>query len=170
MNKQTKGGIDWFSYIIGRAAAGGGGSGGSGATLLYSHDYTVSTTSTSMETVDTVDLGSVADLWKSDKLIFYRVRDKAGLKANQYFGSDVYIYNSSAANSTMDSVQTFGGIILTGNSSGNFGLASTAAYGVVPTKLMVNDGRVELTIRSRYSASLSQTIDGTFTVEVYLAD
>ena len=44
MNKQTKGGIDWFSYIIGRAAAGGGGgSGGGGSSSIMTGTFTPTT-------------------------------------------------------------------------------------------------------------------------------
>lgn len=127
--------------------------------------YQVSTTSTSATTVDTWATGH-NEIWTSDKWVYVRIRDTAGKRAGYFYGSDNYFYNANAASV---SSTTSGFRMYTPYSTSNKFLPSTATgtngYGVWADTLYL-DGRVR--IRRRYSGTNSQTIDGTYKVEVYL--
>lgn len=68
------------------------GGGGSSYKLLKSAEFNVNTTSTSQIEVGTVAAGS--DAYDSNKIIYVRVFDKAGVRAGYWTGSDNWIINN----------------------------------------------------------------------------
>ena len=140
------------------------GGGGSSYTLLASQDFVVNTVSTSDVDVGTINLGASA--WTSDKILYIKVRDKAGQRASHYIGSDIYTFNYYAARGVSSTLSTFMGCMHHTNSSNQMNIVSSSTYGIKVTGLSTSG---TLTLKTRYSSSYG-TIDGTFNVSVYLLD
>jgi len=138
--------------------------GGSSYTKIASVDYEVTTTATTGYSIGTIALGST--YWTADKIIYVRVRDKAGARDGYFVGSDVWFFNHMAANgiTTGTNATKLGGNFY--YSSGAYGV-STIPYGVYGYSIN-NSG--DLAIYARYSSGASKTIDGTYNVTVYTLD
>ena len=139
-------------------------------TLLATREFTVSTTSTSATSVGNVDAGT--DAYTSRKILYVRIRDKAGLRSGYFYGSDSFFINSNAANGKNTTYSSAGRFILLHNGYDTnyweaFSFSNTTGYGVYAYSV-TSAGRIN--IRSRYNASNSKTIDGTYVVEVYLLE
>lgn len=147
-------------------ASGGGGS--SSWTLVASTSYQVSTTSTSAASLGSFNTGT-NDIYTSDEVLFVRIRDTAGKRNNYFYGSDTYIYNKypfEGGNSNISSVGM--SCVLKVNSSGKYIIkyyAASNCYGIYANSVATNG---IIGIYSRYNSSNSGTIDGTYSVEVYL--
>ena len=144
-------------------------SGGSSAwTKVAETSYQVSTTSTSATTVDTLATGH-NELWTSDKWVYVRIRDTAGKRAGYFYGSDQFFYNVVPINGATDtSISTLLRIYTRYSGTTYTPSAVTGnGYGVYIDKVY-SDGRVR--VCSRYNATGSLTINGTYKVEVYLLD
>jgi len=156
--------FDLISFLMGKAAGGGGGS--SPWTKLAEQDFTVSTSSTTATAVGTFRCGSVA--WTSAKIVYVRVRDKAGPRNGYFYGSDVFFINIYAANGGSSNLTSGPGYSLRKAANGNWAstllTGSGSGYGVYGA-VITPDGDVK--IESRYSSGNSLTIDGTYHVEVY---
>lgn len=140
-------------------------SGGSNWTKIGSTEVTTSSTSTTATSVATITIGSAAV--DKSKIIYVRVRDKAGKRAGYFLGTDTFFINYRKANNSTSSCTYAGRIITYYNSSNQYGQyigATTTGYGVYGYSI-TNAGVVN--IYRRYSGSNSLTIDGTYTVEVY---
>lgn len=142
-------------------------SGGTSAwTKVAETSYQVSTTSTSAATVATWSTGH-SELWTDSKWVYVRIRDTAGERAGYFYGSDQFfiVYSTNNTSTTVSgrfyTRYTSSGVYTTSSSS------STTGYGVYADALH-SEG--SLRIRSRYNSSNSLTIDGTYSVEVYLLD
>lgn len=122
--------------------------------LLASQEFAVNTSSTTSIDVGTVAAGAAA--YTSDKIIYVRVRDKAGVRDGYFTESDSWFINPyPAKGKTYDAnaaVMSYG--------RGEIG---TSKYGVYPFRID-KDGKVYIV--ARYSSSYG-TIDGTYVVEVY---
>lgn len=139
--------------------------GGSSYTKIASQDLTVNTSSTSVTSVGTVSLGSTA--WTAAKILYIRIRDKAGARNGYFVGSDNYIFNYMAAGgATTGTDQVVARQMYSKNSSGAWG-SSNSTYGVYVASIAA-DGT--LTISARYNSSSSRTINGTYNVTVYTLD
>ena len=139
--------------------------GGSSYTLLYSTELTANTTSTSNTSLSDITV-SAAALWTGTKIIYVRIRDKAGARNGYFYGADVWFINyviaSGKATTNLSTSARF--IWKYSNSEYN---ASSSGYGVYPYD--INDsGKVR--IYTRYNSSFSGTINGTYVVEVYSLD
>lgn len=139
-------------------------------TLLATQEFAVSTTSTSAASVGYVNAGT--DAYTSRKILYVRIRDKAGLRSGYFYGSDSFFINSNAANGKTATYTNAGRIILLHNGNDHnywdaFAFGTTTGYGVYANNVS-SAGRIN--IRSRYNANSSKTIDGTYVVEVYLLD
>lgn len=140
-------------------------------TKVAETSYQVSTTSTSAETVDTWATGH-SELWTSDKIVYIRIRDTAGKRNGYFYGSDTFFMNmypvsGSTATGTSNGVITN---IWRVSSSETYGTRygyGTTGYGVFAGTIY-SDGRID--IRRRYNSTYSLTIDGTYSVQVYLLD
>ena len=133
------------------------GGAGSSYKLLAKEEFTYSTTSTSYSSVGEIDVGSEA--YDSSKIIYVRVRDKAGIRDGYFIGSDVWFVNQYEA-SGGTSTATKQGMVMIGK---GFSIATSAQYGVY-VDTITSAGKV--TVSARYSSAYG-TIDGTYVVEVY---
>lgn len=135
-------------------------------TLLATKEFEVSTTSTSATRVGNVSLP--LDAWTSDKILYVRVRDKAGARVGYFVESDTFFTNNTKA--------TVGVRIIISRAEGNppLGKMSTGTgstgYGVFAQSTGKTQTDFIVNIDSRYNSTWSLTIDGTYVVEVYLLD
>ena len=154
------------------------GSGGSSYTFIASTEYTVSTSSTTEITVADFDTGDTS-IWTSDKMVYVKIRDKAGRRNGYYYGSDSFIINLIKGNglTATSSYQITGssfhqpttGYLQQTSLCRNSSSTAITGYGIYPT-FIYNDGRISLRAKYATSSYPTGTIDGTFTVEVYLLD
>lgn len=152
-----------------RTAGTSSGGGGTGVTLVASKSVTTSTTNTSAATVETWSTGH-SELWTSDKIIYIKIRDSAGKRNNYFYGSDTFFLNTLPANgsstaSTTASVRFI--LRYNSNAYNTYQTSNTTGYGLYADTLY-DDGRIRL--RQRYSSTYSLTVNGTYTVSVYLID
>ena len=137
-------------------------------TLLGTANYTVNTTSTSAADVGTISCGASA--WTKNKILYVKVRDKAGKRNGYFLGSDVFFFNRQNANGGTTTINNASRAIHSVNSSGAYQFnfpSGTNGYGVYGYSIASNGNVV---IQSRYNSSNSLTINGTYNVEVYLLD
>lgn len=125
-------------------------------TLLGSHEYEVTTTSTTAGTVGTFTVSGIS----SSKYIYARVRDKAGKRNGYLYGTDSF----GIITDSRSLIQT---IAIKVDSSGNYGGVANK-YGVFLASASVEDDTV--TISKRYNATNTGAIDGTYVVEIYALD
>lgn len=148
----------------------GGGGGDSAWTKVAETSYQVSTTSTSAITVATWATGH-SELWTSDKIVYVRVRDTAGKRNGYFYGSDNFFINQYPKNgATTSSSTTAARYIHRYGTIGQytaFSIGASNGYGVY-LRTVYSDGQI--IIGARYSSTYSNTIDGTYSVEVYLLD
>lgn len=140
---------------------------GSSYTLIGSAEFTANITSTSAVSVGYIDLGATG--WTSDKILYVKVRDKAGPRAGYFSGSDNWILNFY---DFVGTTSTLGiGVVLYTRKTTATTVTRAAAlidgYGVF-VKQINSAGR--LYIYGRYGNNYSATINGTYTVEAYLVD
>lgn len=127
-------------------------------TLLGTDEFEVSTTSTSIEELGTIEVDK--NLFESGTVIWVHIRDKAGQRDGYFYGSDtVFIF---AQNSASVVGVSFGIIISRG--MGSYYSLSSISYGVYSNSIDQTNGQIK--IRSRYNSGYG-TIDGTFKVDVY---
>ena len=138
-------------------------SGGSSPwTKLAEQDFTVNTSSTTQTEIGTISCGSAA--WTSAKMLYVRVRDKAGARSGYYYGSDCFTINSLPANELPGPHISFSNTYTKrGTSSWSTTVGSNGLY---PTKI-TNTG--DITVATKYHATAG-TIDGTYHIEVYTLD
>ena len=154
-------------------------SGGSSYTLIASTSYQVNTTSTTAVSVGTFETEDTS-IWTSNKMVFVKIRDSAGRRNGYFYGSDSIICNNAPGNNlSSTSNYLIYGTMYYQNTAGNLinmNLQRTRSsyqiegYGVYP-RLIYDDGSID--IFARYSSSsyiTTQTINGTFNVEVYLLE
>lgn len=145
-----------------------GGGGGSSYTLLHSEDIQVSTTSTSGTQIKAIACGSQA--WTKDKIVYVRVRDKAGKRAGYFYGTDTWFVNISAATGGTGGIAPFGFIYrYTSSSTWQRGTTTSSSNAAGVYAQGLQDGGTVLIYR-KYHSTNSLTIDGTFAVEIYLLD
>lgn len=145
----------------------GSGGGGGSWTLLGAQDYEVNTTSTSAIVVGTISCGAGA--WTSNKIIYVKVRDKAGARNGYFVGSDAFFYNYGAANGATSGLGKMT-ITIRRNNDGKYGTTPSSGntgYGVYGFSVNT-DG--DVSIRSRYNNAYTYIINGTYRVEVYALD
>ena len=149
------------------AGGGGGGGGGSSYTLLAKEEFEVSGTSTSKTAVGTI---SAPGCWTSDKIIYVRVRDKAGKRNGYFLGTDVYFFNSYPALGYTFAFSAIMGAYTAYKSTGvlNSGVGNFSSMSGVYAESISSNGTID--IMYRYNSGSSQTIDGTYVVEVYALD
>lgn len=146
------------SGVLTQGTASGGG--GSSYALIGSAEFTVSTTSTSQSKVDDM---STPGVFTAGKIVYVRVRDKAGKRSGYFYGSDVWFIHNGSSTSTTNKV----GFTIRCDSNGILQPYPSAGYGVYPYQIY-KTGTTR--IYRRYNSSYSLTINGTYKVEVYLLD
>ena len=139
---------------------------GSSYTLIASKEVTVNTTSTSAASCTTLALGS--SNYRSDKIIYVKVRDKAGKRAGYFYGSDAFFFNYQKANNGTSAL-TYAARIChrysTSNVWGSYNGATTTCYGVYGYSITSNG---TLNVYQRYNPSYSLTINGTYVIEAFV--
>lgn len=127
-------------------------------TLLTSEEFNVSTTSSSVSAVGTVNVN--ADDWENKGILFVVVRDKAGLRAGHFgFSMSITPYYAPSP------VAGFYGCYV--DDTGNVITGFTIKSGVYLNAVNNNAGITNLDIRAKYTSSTG-IVDGTFVVDVYL--
>lgn len=128
-------------------------------TKLAEQDFTVSTSSTTQTDVGTISCGSAA--WTSAKMLYIRVRDKAGARDGYFYGADCFAINNIAANGSPGPLNSFSNRY---TKQGTSSWSTTAgSNGLYPASI-TNSG--DITFAAKYNATAG-TIDGTYHVEVY---
>ena len=152
-----------LAYANGVLLTGTASGGGSGWTFLGSTTLTVNTTSTSAASAGTFSTSAAA--FTKAKIIYVRVRDKAGPREGYFYGSDAFFINLNVANG---STSTYSYAARSGffyNSSKQWASAS-ASYGVYGYSV---SSAGTITVRRRYNSSYG-TINGNFLCEAYAID
>ena len=149
--------------VLTQGTASGGG-GGSSYTLLTSDEVTVNTSSGTATDVKTITF-PVSTIFTAQKMIYVRTRDKAGARSGYYFGTDAFFVNNiPVISSTSTSISSFG-VVYRYTTNGAFIRTERASlYGVYGSTI---DSQGVLTIKSRYASNYTNTINGTYTIEVY---
>jgi hypothetical protein len=135
-------------------------------TKLAEQDITVSTSSTSETQVGGFPNLAASAVWTSAKMIYVRVRDKAGKRNGYFYGSDTFYSNPNPANGSTTALTAKVCIAYKVPDTG-----LTAIYvspvGVYGSDISVSNNLAALNIKSKYGRASSLTIDGTYHVEVY---
>lgn len=149
-------------------------SGGSSYTFIYSTTMSVSTSSTTAISLDDVATGDTS-IWTSSQMVYAKVRDTAGPRDGYFYGTDcMFTINAPAMGLSATSNYLMFGQIYKANALGVLSPTSisrttngyvASGYGVYPIRVN-SDGRIEM--KARYDSTNTGTIDGTFSVEVYL--
>lgn len=136
-------------------------------TLLGSTSITTSSTSTTAASIGTLNLGSSA--WDASKIIYVRIRGSRGKYSGYFYGSDSFLLNGNAANSSTTNATVFSRTIMRyyGSAFTVNSYAGTTCYGIYPYSLSSTG---VLNIYRRYNSSISGIINDTFTIQAYLLD
>lgn len=134
-------------------------------TKIAEKDVSASNISISDTLLDEIDTGGKA--YTKDKIIYVRIRDKAGKRNGYFLGSDCFFINFQKANETTNQL-SIGARATTYYSTNNGGYrtsttGSGTGYGVY-AKGIKSDGYVQ--IYTMYS-SYAREVNGTFHIEVY---
>ena len=124
--------------------------------LLASKEFTVNTSSTTPIDVGTVAAGAAA--YDSSKIIYVRIRDKAGVRDGYFTGSDSWFPNPYQYKSQTIMLNICGRLAI-----GKGTVSAGSTVGIFPYSI-ASDGTV--TIKAKYSSTYG-TINGTYVVEVY---
>lgn len=135
-------------------------SGGGGFTLLYSGEVEASTTSTSVSTIETLE--NISGIWDIDVIIYVKIRDKAGPRANYFYGTDSFILRDTTASPNSDSLKFVR--FMTSSAMSYTTVSGTSGFGVYPRTIYADN---KIDIAARYNQTSSKTIDGTYTIEIY---
>jgi len=152
------------------------GGGGSSWKHITHEEHAASGTSTSASNLCSIDLDP--EVWTSTKAIYVMVRDLAGARADHFVGTDVVFLNpfpaigrySTTGSGMVAGVTTVmddNGVFSTycGNGSGLYGV-----YAYTLSKNSSTAKYCRLVIRKRYNATASRTIDGTYSIDVFILD
>lgn len=138
-------------------------------TLVHSEDVAVSTTSTTGTSVKSITVSAISSY--PTKYVYVRIRDKAGKRNGYFYGTDTFFAPTpSSVNSGWGGRALYrcesGGNVTTYLTSSAAG--TTGGIGVYPYSYNRDTGAIS--IYSKYGSTSSLTINGTYTVEIYLLD
>lgn len=150
-----------YFYTDAGVKTAGTASGGGGWTLVKSTEIELSTTSTSSTSAGTIELGS--QYFSSDIILYVRVRDKVGKRAGYFFGTDAYIENFYPSQSSL-STATYPAVVTYRYTTSNALAGYTGGYGLWGYSI---GSQGTLTMRKRYHATYTLTVNSTYTVDVY---
>ena len=142
------------------------GGGGSSYELIGTAEVTANTTSTTATQIATITVNPSA--WQHAKIIYVRIRDKAGKRKGYFYGNDDFFININQATGSTSDLTSGGRFSIRVNNSNVTEVSSASSatgYGVYASTVKT-DGKI--TIYTRYQSSSSRTINGTYKVEVYL--
>lgn len=101
-----------------------------------------------------------------DKIVWVRIRDKAGKRAGYFAGCDAFFINTNKANGSTSTYATAGRLIHRYTSGSAWGTA-IGSYGLYAYSIS-NTGN--LTLRKCYNANYSLKIEGTYLIDVFTLD
>lgn len=101
-----------------------------------------------------------------DKIVWVRIRDKAGKRPGYFAGCDAFFINTNKANGSTSTYATAGRFIHRYTSSNAWGSA-VGSYGVYAYSV---SSAGNLTLRKCYSSSYSLKIEGTYLIDVFTLD
>lgn len=139
---------------------GGGGGGGSNLTLLAKQSFNVKTSSTSVVSVGTISCGEAA--WNKNAVIWVHVRIQTP-NAYAFYGTDAFFVNAKAANGQTTAYTIYSPYCYAQAAQGVYTYNETPR-GVFADTINPNG---DIPIKAQYNASATNTINGTFDVEVY---
>ena len=138
-----------------------------GYTLIHSEEIEDSYSGTSSAELKTI---SLSEDWAAGKLVYVKIRDKAGPRQGYFYGSDSWFPCFSSITGSGSVGTKSAGVVGYSLGSGTNNLSinggNNAFYGLFVGKYK----RDEIVIYHQYSSSYSKTIGGTYTIEVYLLD
>lgn len=127
---------------------------------LAVEDYT----SASAVTAGSKTYGS--SIYTKEKIIWVRIRDKAGKRAGYFAGCDTFFINTNKANGSTSSYTTAGRFIHRYSSGGAWGQA-VGSYGIYGYSISSGGN---LVLRKCYNANYSLKIEGTYLIDVFTLD
>ena len=128
---------------------------------IASKSFDVSTSSTTATSIGTITTDS--SLFTADKIIYIRVRDKAGKQNSAFYGTDNFFIITNAKNGSTTAQSTLSRVTYRVGSAGSYS-AYSGAYGVYADSI---NSSGTITMYSRYNSSYSFAIDGTYVCDVY---
>ena len=154
-----------LEYFLKKAV---GGNGQSSYTLIASGEISANTTSTSAQGLsDTLTIPEEAVT--SEKLLYVRIRDKAGPRRGYHYGNDCFLSNPyPAAGSPNSNCGSIGTICYQVQSDNIIMATGPIAYGVSVN--MIQPSENKMLFNARYNSSSTGTINATYVVNVYLLD
>lgn len=140
--------------------------------------YTKIATKTLTHSDDTESSGGVqvikytlgSAVWINDKIIYVKIRDKAGKRSGYFYGSDTFIFNDKNSNVNVGGVSGLHSslkVIYRYSGTTLRAYQTSSGFGIYPECVNANK---EIYIYSKYSATYSLTINGTYSIEVYSID
>jgi len=135
-------------------------------TKVAETSYQVSTTSTTSTKVAIWATGH-SEIFTTEKILYVRIRDTAGKRPGYFYGSDNFFINAQPNIAYNDTGARNAHRYTTSQNFASYGTGGIVGYGVY-VDIVYSDGRIR--IMRRYNSTNSLTIDGTYSVEVYLLD
>lgn len=150
--------------LITTVASGGGGGGTYESVYHTEFDVTLSSYNVT-ETVATIDTQLSSDVfWRHDKILYFKIRRKAGAENAYHYGNDVYhIINDVAGGTASTTYST----VYYRCSSGKIIAGSPNTIGVYVYTVNKN-GTLE--IKGNKQTNATGSIAGTYTLDFYLID
>lgn len=121
-------------------------------------------TSTTASMVGSKSFG--ASIYTKDKVVYIRIRDKAGKRKGYYTGGDYFFINPYPANEATSTLSSGARLSHRYSSGGTFG-QTASSYGVYAYSISSGGN---LVIRACYNSTYSLAIDGTYLVDVFTLD
>lgn len=137
------------------------GGGGSNWTLIGSKELSISSTSTSNANKGDLTVGS--DAFTKDKIIWVRIRDKAGARAGYMYGTDTIFLNANKQNGSSSTYSTKMTTVIRYSTSSQWA-CYVGNYGVYAYSI---SSAGKILIYARYNSTNTLTINGTYLIEVY---
>lgn len=131
---------------------------------IYSTEITANVTSTTPVVITTLSLPASA--YTSDKIVFVKIRDKSGRREGYLIGTDNIIINERPANGQASKLTALSRAVYKVDSN-NKTTFIFDTYGIYVSALSANGS---MDIFGRYGETRTGTINGTYTIDVYLLD
>ena len=132
--------------------------------LIYTDEVDASTTSTTPIKLTDISAGSSA--YTSNKILFVKIRDKAGKRAGYFYGMDNFVINYFPSISAATSATSISKFCYKCNDNAQI-ISTLDSFGVFVAQV---NSSGDIRINARYSETTSLTIDGTYKIDVYLLD
>ena len=131
---------------------------------LADKDYEVKNISLIETLLDSINCGSEA--FTKDKIIYVRIRDKAGKRNEYFYGSDTFFINTNKANNTTNQFNLgVKGIMYYSTNNGGYRIGiNGTGYGIYASSI-TSEGYVN--ISTRYNSTYAREVNGTYNISIY---